>query len=246
MSPTDAEGAAALDRLSRRLDEVTTRLDELSRRVELLQPRTDLLSEQEAAARRDTGEFIVEHLPEATVLWHPHDTLRFALAQVDAQAPGLALEFGVASGATLGIIAHEVSEDRPVVGFDSFEGLPETWRTGFPAGSYAQAPPLYVSGAEIVAGLFADTLPGFLLEHQGPVAFAHFDADLYSSTKTALDLIGDRLVPGAVLAFDEYFNYPGWRRHEHRAFREFIDGTGRTFEYLAYTGNHQQVVVRLG
>jgi len=44
---------------------------------------------------------------------------------------------------------------------------------------------------------------------------------------------------------DEFFNYPGWQLHEFRAWGEFIARTGRTFDYLAYTGNNEQVVVRL-
>ena len=77
------------------------------------------------------------------------------------------------------------------------------------------------------------------------IAFVHVDCDLYSSTKTVLDLVCDRLAPDAVLVFDEFFNYPGWQQHEFRAWTEFVEKTGRTFEYLAYTGNNEQVVVRL-
>jgi hypothetical protein len=73
----------------------------------------------------------------------------------------------------------------------------------------------------------------------------HVDCDLYSSTRTVLDLTGDRLAPDAVLVFDEFFNYPGWRQHEFRAWTEFLASSGRSVEYLAYTGNHEQVVVRL-
>ena len=51
--------------------------------------------------------------------------------------------------------------------------------------------------------------------------------------------------PDAVLVFDEFFNFPGWRLHEFRAWTEFVERTGRTFEYLAFTGNNEQVVVRL-
>ena len=93
--------------------------------------------------------------------------------------------------------------------------------------------------------MFEDSLSAFLAEHDEPIAFLHLDADLYSSTKTVLDLVGDQLAPDAVLLFDEFFNYPGWRRHEYRAFNEFIARTGRTFEYLGYTGNNEQVALRL-
>jgi hypothetical protein len=96
-----------------------------------------------------------------------------------------------------------------------------------------------------VTGLFEDTLPAFLAEIDEPIAFVHLDADLYSSTRTVLDLVGERLAPDAVLVLDEFFNYPGWQEHEFRAWTEFIARTGRTFEYLAYTGNNEQVVVRL-
>ncbi len=134
---------------------------------------------------------------------------------------------------------------RTVAGFDIFTGLPETWRTGFPAGEFAQAEVPDIPAAQLVIGLFEDTLPGFLAQNDEQIAFMHLDCDLYSSTKTVLDLAGDRLAPDAVVLFDEFFNYPGWQRHEFRAWNEFIAQTGRTFEYLAYTGNNEQVVVRL-
>jgi predicted O-methyltransferase YrrM len=156
----------------------------------------------------------------------------------------LALEFGVATGTTLRIIADAVAADRTVVGFDVFTGLPETWRTGFPAGEFAQEPP-EVPGAKVIAGLFEDTLPAFLADNDEPIAFLHVDCDLYSSSKTVLDLVGDRLAPEAVVVFDEFFNYPGWQQHEFLAWNEFIANTDRTFEFLAYTGNNEQVVVRL-
>jgi hypothetical protein len=60
-----------------------------------------------------------------------------------------------------------------------------------------------------------------------------------------LDLIGDRLRPGAVVVFDEFFNFPGWQEHEYRAWSEFVASSGRGFSYLAYTGSNEQVVVRL-
>jgi predicted O-methyltransferase YrrM len=183
-------------------------------------------------------------MPMAKRFWHPHDTLRFALGEVKG-GPGLALEFGVATGTTLGIIADALSDELRVVGFDTFDGLPEAWRSGFPAGEFAQAALPDVAGAELVKGLFSDTLAEFLAGCDGAVAFAHLDADLYSSTVTVLDLIGDRLSPGAVLVFDEFFNFPGWRGHEYRAWGEFVERTGRTFEYLGYTCDNEQVAIRL-
>jgi hypothetical protein len=183
-------------------------------------------------------------MPKAPVFWNPEDTLRYGLSQVEVE--GMALEFGVASGTTLRIIVEQLKDARhQVFGFDVFSGLPQTWRTGYPAGEFAQEQLPDVRGATLIPGMFEDTLSGFLGTHPGPVSFVHFDADLYSSTKTVLDRLGRRLVPGTVLVFDEFFNYPGWQEHEYRAWTEFVDHTDLGFEYLSYTGDNQQVVVRV-
>jgi hypothetical protein len=158
----------------------------------------------------------------------------------------MALEFGVASGATLQIIVDELKDAaHDVFGFDVFSGLPETWRTGYPAGEFAQDEVPNVRGATLIHGLFEDTLSDFLTTYPGAVSFVHFDADLYSSTKAILDRLGRRLVPGTVLVFDEFFNYPGWQEHEYRAWMEFVDSTGAGFEYLGYTGDNEQVILRI-
>jgi len=233
---------AALDRLAGRLTESEERLHRRLFDLEQIW-RRDILNSQDITAASETGAFVLEQMPKASVFWHSHDTLRFALGQI--KGPGLALEFGVATGATLTIIADAVARDRTVAGFDSFVGLPETWRTGFPVGEFAQEQIPTVEGAEIIVGLFTDELPGYLARNEEQIAFLHVDCDLYSSTKTVFDLLGDRLAPDAVLLFDEFFNYPGWRLHEYRAWAEFTERTGRTFEYLGYTGNNEQVAVRL-
>lgn len=96
-----------------------------------------------------------------------------------------------------------------------------------------------------MVGWFDDTLPGFVAEHPGPVSFLHVDGDLYSSTKTIFDLVGPRLRVGSVIIFDEFFNYPGWEKHEFRAWEEFLASSGTEFTYEAYTMNNEQVVARI-
>ncbi|OBK76894.1 class I SAM-dependent methyltransferase [Mycobacterium sp. 1274761.0] len=236
------EQMAAIDRLAGRMIDSDERLHRRLYDLEQIS-RRDILNSQDVTAARDSAAFVLEHMPNAAVFWHPHDTLRFALGQI--KGPGLALEFGVATGTTLKIIADAVAHDRTVAGFDSFTGLPEAWRTGFPAGEFAQSEIPTVEGTEIVVGLFEDELPAYLARTDEQVAFLHVDCDLYSSSKTVFDLLGDRLAPDAIVLFDEFFNYPGWRSHEYRAWTEFIERTGRAFEYLAFTGNNEQVAARL-
>lgn len=152
---------------------------------------------------------------------------------------GLALEFGVGKGESTRMIASHME----VIGFDSFQGLPEDWRPGFPAGAFAHRQPS-ISGASMVAGLFEDTLPDVdaYLWSTPPqtVGLVHIDCDLYSSTATVLRHIGHHLFPGAYLVFDEWHGFDGCEDHEQRAWRQFANCSqigwrviGHTFEQWA-------------
>ena len=169
--------------------------------------------------------------------------LRSALAR--AAGSGLVLEFGVFTGRSIGVIA-EVAGGK-VHGFDSFQGLPEDWIDGEAAGSYdsqGQLPEV-PDTVELHVGLFDETLPPFLREHSEPASFVHLDCDLYSSTRTVLDILDRRLMPGTILVFDEYFAYSGWRDHEFKAFQEYVERSGRPYEYLAFGVFTRQAAVRL-
>jgi predicted O-methyltransferase YrrM len=202
--------------------------------------RRDLWAAGEREAAESSARFAREVMPTASVFDDPIATLEHALSL--APTGGMALEFGVYEGRTLSVIAA-ARHNQQVFGFDSFQGLPEDWRSGLPAGTFATDHVPDIPGVELVVGWFADTLPDFLADHPDPVSFLHVDADLYSSTVTVLKHVGPRLRPGSVIVFDEYFNYPGWQRHEHRAWQEFVASGALEFEYVAYTGNHEQVAV---
>ena len=205
----------------------------------------DIDDERQRQALARTAAFVDEHMTHArsvraeSALPAKYRLLEEALDL--APKDGFVLEFGVANGDTLRRIA---ARRLPAHGFDSFEGLPEDWRIGFKRGAFAQRPP-EVGGAVLHVGWFDDTLPKFLADNEGPFAFVHLDADLYSSTATIFREAEDRFVPGTVLLFDEYFNYPDWEQHEHKAFVEFIERTGHEFRYVAYNGQYEQVLVQL-
>ena len=205
-------------------------------------PRGDSFDVMDVAyfrAAMQSAEFYEESLLTARALDTDLDLLTHALSIAPKQ--GLILEFGVASGRT---IRHMASlTGNPIHGFDSFEGLPEAWRTGFEEGAFRQALPQVPSTVSLHKGWFTETLPPFIASTPEPIALLHVDCDLYSSTAFVLETLSQRIRPGTVIVFDEYFNYPGWKQHEHRAFQEFIARTTRTIRFDSFVPSHQQVCV---
>jgi hypothetical protein len=179
-------------------------------------------------ATQETVEFIDRSMADTKCFPHKLDLLRFSLQH--ATVDGLYCEFGAYKGESINFLASQTT--RTVYGFDSFEGLPEDWRAMQDKGAFrVDGLPAVRENVRLHRGWFADSLPRFLSEHYGAVAFLHMDADLYSSTKTVLDLLKNRIVSGTVVQFDEFFNYPGWQEGEYRAFQE----SGFEVEYLGYT-----------
>lgn len=155
---------------------------------------------------------------------HPHDVLRYVLNQ---QPRGCAVEFGVAKGTTLRMIA----EHMPAIGFDSFQGLPEDWRHGFGKGRFACDPP-DIHGVTLVAGLFSETLPTFPFPSN--IGLVHIDCDLYSSTAEVLRWAGPHLRPGCFIVFDEFHGYPGCEAHEQRAWAEWVVNNPVTWTVIGH------------
>ncbi|MBS4102408.1 hypothetical protein KFZ73_14315 [Tsukamurella paurometabola] len=151
---------------------------------------------------------------------------------------GVAVEFGVGSGQSTKVLAAH----SPVVAFDSGLGLPEDWRPEFPKGTFAFGIP-NIPNTRIVEGWFDDTLPNFDFGSLGHIGIVHFDADLYSSTKTALTHIGPHLQPGTFLVFDEFHSYEGCEQHERRAFEEYANETGIGWTVVAHS--HEAWAVRI-
>jgi O-methyltransferase len=129
--------------------------------------------------------------------------------------PGCIVEAGCFKGgstAKLSIVAAEVG--RRLVVFDSFEGIPENDEphettifgdeARFAAGSYAGRLSEVMDNVsawgepdvcEMKPGWFEDTMPSFT----DAVAVGFLDVDLASSTRTCLEFLYPRLIPGGVL-----------------------------------------------
>ena len=184
-------------------------------------------------AAEDSARYMLEHMRLARNLTQRDPLLEFALCA--CSVPGLVMEFGVYRGASLTLIAEHAKQ--PVHGFDSFEGLPEDWTHFQRKGRFSldgQVPQFELPEISVHKGLFKDSLPSFLRDHPEPARFVHVDCDLYSSARDVLELLAPRIVAGSVIVFDEYLNYPGWREHEYRAFREFTGEHRATYRYLGF------------
>lgn len=202
----------------------------------------DVLHIARMKAAWDSADYYSQHMVKSIAVASKFELLTRGMSI--RPAGGLLLEFGVASGKTINFIAKQTNE--PVFGFDSFQGLPEDWRTGYSAGRYAQKKPDVGSNVQLVEGLFESTIPSFLSDHRNAhISLVHVDCDLYSSTKTILEILRPRLIVGTVLVFDEYFNYPGWQHHEQKAFAEFCDEWGIAYRYDSFVPSHQQVCVQI-
>jgi predicted O-methyltransferase YrrM len=201
-----------------------------------------LRNELQHRATLFAADFVQTRMASAVFCADKFDHLTCALEHVPE---GLALEFGVFRGTSITHLAR-LAPGRQFFGFDSFLGLPEQWlgnrysKLNFNRkGKIPKVP----SNVTIVDGWFHETLPQFLKKHNEPIAFMHIDCDIYSSTKTVLDLTAGRLAPGAVLVFDEFFNYLGFELHEYKAFFEFAERYDVKYKYIGYSGQQVSLVV---
>jgi hypothetical protein len=192
-------------------------------------------------ALEQTADFVESCMPMVTAY---HD--RFALYEATLKligGSGLCCEFGVFKGDSVNFIAERLPTSI-VYGFDSFEGLPDDWRPGIKAGHFKlNNLPAVRSNVRLIRGWFDQTVSVFLEQHPEPAAYLHIDSDLYTSAKTVLDLFAPRIRPGTIIVFDEFFNYPGWKDGEFKAFQEFVQRYQVQFEYAGYACADEQVAV---
>lgn len=151
------------------------------------------------------------------------------------------MEFGVREGTTIEQFL-KYNPTAHIHGFDSWQGLPEEWDVGnkvYQPGDMAVPMPVFDSRVELWKGWFDETVDPWKLKHQGPIQLLHVDGDLYSSAKTVLTKLNDRIIPGTVIIFDEIANWrlagkmSEWCDGEWLALIEWINDFGREIKPLA-------------
>jgi O-methyltransferase len=182
------------------------------------------------------------------VLSFPH---RYAMYQ-DLEmrlGPITFLEFGVWKGASISKWAelNKHSESK-FCGFDSFEGLPESWNHNpgkpIPKGQFdlnGKIPHFSDSRIVPIKGWFQETLPAFLetFSRRGTLVI-HNDSDLYSSTVYTLAKLDPVIQSGDIIIFDE-FSSP---LHEFRAWTEYLNAFMRKAECIARSNGWKQAAFK--
>ena len=155
------------------------------------------------------------------------------------------LEFGVCGGSSFQWWVENITHPQSTFyGFDTFEGLPESWGVFNKGDMSADVPQIDDTRVHFIKGLFQDSLPGFLADHQlnnGKRKIIHLDADLFSSTLYALTSLAPYIKKGDILFFDE-FNVPN---HEFLAFKMFCDSYYVKTKLLGAVNNYYQVAMMI-
>lgn len=149
------------------------------------------------------------------------------------------LEFGVYKGDSLRFFADH-AQSLPVIGFDSFKGLPEEIEGNLRKGNFKldTVPVFHEENIQLQIGYFQDTLPKFLEEHRDKhFPLIHIDSDLYSSAKFCLDELmrHNAISSGQIILFDDWYGYVGFEEGEYKAWHEFSRAHNIKYTWIAYT-----------
>lgn len=69
------------------------------------------------------------------------------------------------------------------------------------------------------------------------------DVDTYESSKFILEAIKPDLVKGAIILFDELYNFEGWDVGEYKALREVFNEN--EYQFLSFATDSSQAVIKI-
>ncbi|MGH9345367.1 MAG: TylF/MycF/NovP-related O-methyltransferase, partial [Terriglobia bacterium] len=171
------------------------------------------------------------------------------LAAPIAEQEVLYLEFGVWRGETIKLWSQLLRNPASRLhGFDSFEGLPESWDNreasgqSLAKGSFSTdgvMPEIPDPRVVFFKGWFQETLPQYDFI-PSPVIVISIDADLYSSAIYVLKTLLPHISIGTIIYLDEFWD----PQHEQRAFSEFLAESGMRFEAVVADYGTKHVAFR--
>lgn len=146
------------------------------------------------------------------------DEKLFNLAQyihLTSHLQGTVVEFGSFQGGSSAVIIEAVNHfgKKPVMIFDSYEGIPESrygvdyrWKATFSNNSYAEVKNAFrdCDNVQVVKGNVIETMEMV----KGPVVFCHIAIDTLEAGEAALNKIWPMLVPEGIIVVDDYGSFP--------------------------------------
>jgi O-methyltransferase len=155
------------------------------------------------------------------------------------------IEMGVCGGDSFKWwLSNNDHPESTFYGFDTFEGLPESWGAFDKGDMAAGIPQVNDTRAFFLKGLFQQSLPPFLEKgtlKNNKRKIIHLDADLFSSTLFSLTALAPYLKRGDILLFDE-FNVP---THEYMAFKVFCESHYVQTKLIGAVNNYYQIAVMI-
>ena len=182
-----------------------------------------ILANVQAAQSLTLNEF--SDIPEAEHQIRRFGNIKKVIDEVNKrQIPGDIIEFGTWQGMSLllfNLALEENSWNRTLIGIDSFEGLPEdsnVWKKRAFSNTSLDTARRNISSRikhnqefHLIKGWFDDPRVAQEMESiVSQISVVHFDADLGSSTKSALDIIS-KFLPGRTQPI--YFLFDDWNCH---------------------------------
>ena len=147
------------------------------------------------------------------------------------------MEFGVYKAGMINYQAKRFT-DLNFVGFDSFEGLRESWHGMAPEKTFDLGGklPRVRENVTLVKGWFAESGPRWKAEnHASDVPLlVHVDCDTYAATVDVLEFCSGYIDDGLVFHFDDYFGFPNWRSAGFKALNEISESRQWHLTYLSY------------
>lgn len=118
---------------------------------------------------------------------------------------GCIAEVGVYNGGTAKMICYANDDDKKILLFDTFEGLPLA-ESGFEKGQYKSDMSevekyLDDKNVRLIKGLFPKSAKDFVTHK---FCFVHLDTDLYQSTFDSLKFFWNKLVLGGIIIVHDY------------------------------------------
>ena len=202
--------------------------------IDLLQYKRVAMTLMRRAVEK-SADYAEENMQKAVIFTDNYKAHIWDCAISKLTIDGYLAEFGVFKGESINYLAKSVSP-KTIFGFDSFRGLEEDFSIDFAKGGFNQngIAPNVENNVVLVEGSFSDSLPKWLNENDGVFSFINIDCDTYKSTSTVLNLLGpERIVPGTLIAFDEYFGFPGWENEEFKAWKDYCNAHGVKYRYVA-------------